>query len=383
MHIAYLTPEYPHERTAHAGGMGTSIKNLVVALVRLGHKVRVFVYGQDEDLVFEDEGVTFHKIKYRNYKLGGFYSYRKHIEQYVNKNLIDVDIIEAPDWTGITAFMKLDKPLVIRFHGSDTYFCHIEGRSQKWKNRFFEKNAVVKANAYIAPTHYAGETSLKLFGLKKDKLKIIPYGLELDLFYNEDPTAYQQYNLLNIGTVIRKKGLFQLAQAFNKVVENYPAATLTLVGSDSPDVQTGSLSTWKLVEQTFTERARKQVTYLGKVPYNQVQELIKKAHVCVFPSLAETLGMVTIESMALHKAVVNTNIGWAQDLITHEKDGYMHHPDEIDKYVSSVSSLFDDEELVKNIALHARATVEQRFDIDKIAKENLSYYQHIIDRTHS
>ncbi|GAK96475.1 glycosyltransferase [Nonlabens tegetincola] len=93
--------------------------------------------------------------------------------------------------------------------------------------------------------------------------------------------------------------------------------------------------------------------------------------------------MVTIESMALHKAVVNTNIGWAQDLITHEKDGYMHHPDEIDKYVSSVSSLFDDEELVKNIALNARATVEQRFDIDKIAKENLSYYQHIIDRTHS
>jgi glycosyltransferase involved in cell wall biosynthesis len=32
-----------------------------------------------------------------------------------------------------------------------------------------------------------------------------------------------------------------------------------------------------------------------------------------FPSYAETLGMVTIESMALQKPVVNTNIGWAQN----------------------------------------------------------------------
>lgn len=34
MHIAFLTPEYPHERVAHAAGIGTSIKNLVVALAQ-------------------------------------------------------------------------------------------------------------------------------------------------------------------------------------------------------------------------------------------------------------------------------------------------------------------------------------------------------------
>jgi glycosyltransferase involved in cell wall biosynthesis len=42
---------------------------------------------------------------------------------------------------------------------------------------------------------------------------------------------------------------------------------------------------------------------------------MKQAQVCIFPSFAETLGMVTIESMALQKPVVNTSIGWAPELI--------------------------------------------------------------------
>ena len=52
MHIAYLTPEYPHERTGTSGGMGTSIKNLVSELVKQNVKVSVFVYGQARDEFF-------------------------------------------------------------------------------------------------------------------------------------------------------------------------------------------------------------------------------------------------------------------------------------------------------------------------------------------
>ena len=134
MHIAYLTPEYPHEKISNGGGMGTSIKNLVEALVELGHEITVFVYGQPVDAVFVDHKITFHLIAQKKYKLGGFYFYRKYIEKYVNSNKGSIELLEAPDWTGITAFMKLQLPLIIRFHGSDTYFCHIEKRVQKFKN---------------------------------------------------------------------------------------------------------------------------------------------------------------------------------------------------------------------------------------------------------
>lgn len=378
MHIAYLTPEYPHAKIKNGGGMGTSIKNLVEALSALDHEITLFVYGQTVDSVFQEGNITYHLIKQRTYKLGGFYFYRKFLQKYINTYSEGIDMLEAPDWTGITAFMKLKLPLVIRFHGSDTYFCHLENRSQKWKNKFFEKNAVKKATAFVAPTTYAGEVSMKLFGLPNDKLSIIPYGLELEKFENDALESYEPFTLLNIGTLIRKKGVFQLVEIFNQVIKEFPQARLIFIGGDSQDVISGRNSTWEIMKEKMSEAAMPQVSYLGKIPYNEVQENIKNAHVCVFPSLAETLGMVTIESMALGKAVVNTNIGWAQDLIIHEKDGYMYHPDDIDNYVDTIIKLFKDQDLLYSIGKNAINSVNNKFDIIQLVDQNIVFYKSVL-----
>ena len=69
MKIAFLTPEYPHQKTVNAGGIGTSIKNLAESLTALGHEVRILVYGQNEDTVFEEEGINIQQIK--NVKIKG------------------------------------------------------------------------------------------------------------------------------------------------------------------------------------------------------------------------------------------------------------------------------------------------------------------------
>lgn len=378
IHIAYLTPEYPHPKTGSAGGLGSSIKNLVQALSLLENvQVSVFIYGQPLNTIFREGKVTYHCIKHVNYKFGGFYLYRKHINSYLNNAIKKqhIDIIEAPDWTGITAFMRFKIPLIIRFHGSDTYFCHLEQRLQKWKNAFFEKQAIKYAKAFIAPTRFAGATSAKLFQIPVEKISTIHYGLQLELFNNKHPEKYKQYSLLNIGTLIRKKGVFQLAAIFNKLVIKEPRATLTLIGGDAPDITTGNSSTWLLMQSQLSTQALKNTTYKGKIPYDKVQEAIKNAHVCVFPSLAETLGMVTIESMALGKAVVNTSIGWAQDLIKHEVDGFMHHPDDAQAYIETITKLFNDKSLTTKIGLQAIESVSAKFDIHKIAHLNVAFYK--------
>jgi glycosyltransferase involved in cell wall biosynthesis len=382
MHLSFLTSEYPHPKVHKAAGIATSIKNLVNGLAEKGVTVTLFVYNQLEDSVFEENGITFHLIKYHNYKFFGFYLYRKHIEKYVNRQIVmeKIDAVEAPDWTGITAFMKLKAPLVIRFHGSDTYFCSLEKRKQKWKNRFFENNAVRKAQAHIAPTTYAGLKSVKLFKLDHTKLTIIHYGLQLDHFINDAHQEFQKFQIVNIGTVIRKKGVFQLAEIFNNVIEKYDQAELILIGSDSPDLKTGSSSTWELVEKMLSEKAKKSVSYLGKVPYEAVKGHIKNAHVCVFPSLAETLGMVTIEAMALQKVVLNTNYGWALELIDHEENGYLIDPYDIDGYTSTISQVFDDHDRTLSIGIAARKKIENTFEINTIVQKNITFYRALITK---
>ncbi len=382
--VGLITSEYPHPKVKHAAGIATSIKNLAVTLVKKGVSVIVFVYHQDVDEVVIAEGVEIHLIKSETYTFFGWYLYRKHLNKYINAvvKAKSIDILEVPDWTGITAFMKFKVPLVMRFHGSDAYFCKLDNRKQKFKNYWFEKSALKSATAFIAPTSYAGEETSKIFGLDVNKVKTIHYGLELKNFVNESPDSFNKNTILYIGTIIRKKGVLELAQIFNKVVETNPNAELVLIGSDAPDLKTGSSSTYKLVEDIFSEQAKNQANYLGKVPYTKVQEHIRNAHVCTFPSFAETLGMVTIESMALQKPVVNTSIGWAQELIDDGVNGYLVHPSDINLYAEKISKLLNDKEFDKELCLkigrEARLKIESTFDINKIADINIEYYKSII-----
>jgi len=380
MHIGFITSEYPHPKVKHAAGIATSIKNLAVALVKKGVTITVFVYHQIESDIIQDEGVEIHLIAKHSYKYFTWYFYRKYIEHYVNKIVIEnnIDILEAADWTGITAFMRLKAPLVIRFHGSDAYFCKLDGRKQKFKNFMFEKLALKKASAYIAPTTFAGTQTQKIFGLNKAKIKTIHYGLQLEHFENEFPEIYNRNTILYIGTIIRKKGVLKLAEIFNKVITENTEVQLILIGGDSSDIETGESSTYKLMEAILSNDAKKHVNYLGKIPYQQVKEHIKKAHVCVYPSFAETLGMVTIESMAMQKPVVNTSIGWAQELIDDGTNGFLVHPSKTDDYASQIIKLLNNESLCNQIGKAARKKVELLFDIEKNAEINIDYFKTIL-----
>ena len=77
---------------------------------------------------------------------------RKKLERLINTlyDRKEIDLVEAPDWTGITSFIKPQKcPIVIRLNGSDTYFCHLDHRPVKWINKFHEKKALENADVVL------------------------------------------------------------------------------------------------------------------------------------------------------------------------------------------------------------------------------------------
>jgi L-malate glycosyltransferase len=380
-HIAFLTPEYPHEKITHAGGLGTSIKNLAEALSEQNIEITVFVYGQKQDKIFTENKIHFHLIQDQKYAFAKWFFHRKHIQNYCNTIIKEqkIDLIEAPDWTGITAFMNFRVPLIIRFHGSDTYFCHLENRKQKRKNFWFEKLASRKAKAFIAPTDFAGTVSQQLFGIKNKLIQTIHHGLQLQNFDNPTPENFENGLILYIGTIIRKKGVLELPAIFNLVRQKHPEAKLMLIGEDSKDSITQSQSTWELVKAQFKTEDLDNVTFLGKIAYSKVQEYIKKAHICVFPTFAETLGMVTIEAMAMQKLIVNSNIGWAKELIVDGESGFLVHPKNHELFAEKMISILENPDLAIEMGKNARKRVEAKFDSNKVGLENIAFYKSIID----
>ncbi|WP_445717946.1 glycosyltransferase family 4 protein [Flavobacterium sp.] len=380
MKIAFLTPEYPHDRTGNSGGIGTSIKNLAESLTALGHTVRILVYGQKEEAVFEESGITIQLVK--NVKIKGlsWYFTRKKIQRiidhlYQNK---EIDIVEAPDWTGISSFIQPKKcPIVIKLHGSDTYFCHLDNRPVKWMNRFHEKRALKNASGHVSVSQFTADKTNELFGFKIP-FTIIPNGInpekfQLDADFNKDTDV-----VLYFGTLIRKKGLLELPLIFNEVIAQRPQTKLILVGRDSSDVLTGQSSTWKMIQSLFTQAALQQVAYLGGVPYNEMRQYIATANVCVFPTFAEALPVSWLEAMAMQKAIVASSIGWGPEVITSNKDGVLVHPKSHQEYANAIVQLLENEDLNTTFGQMAAQKIQDVFANGLIAGQSVAFYQTII-----
>ena len=380
MKIAFLTPEYPHQRTGNAGGIGTSIKNLAESLTALGHEVRILVYGQKEDAIFEEEGINIQQIK--NVKIKGlsWYFTRKKLQGIID-DLYDkqlLDIVEAPDWTGISSFIQPKKcPLVIRLNGSDTYFCHLDGRPVKWWNRFHEKRALQKADGPISVSRFTADKTNELFGLQLP-FTIIPNGINPEKFQPDGSIQKIPDTILYFGTLIRKKGLLELPLIFNQVVAKNPNAQLILVGRDASDIATGSTSTWQLMQNLFTPEALKQVNYLGGVPYEEVRAHIAEASVCVFPTFAEALPVSWLEAMAMEKAIVASNIGWGPEVITNNQEGILVHPKDHETYANAILSLLENDTLNTTFGQMAAQKIQDVFANGLIAEQSVAFYQTII-----
>lgn len=379
MKIGFLTPEYPHQKTGNSGGLGTSIKNLAHALTDLGHEVIVLVYGQGYDAVFKDANVEIHQLKNVKFKGLSWFLTRKKIEKTINilfeQNKIE--IIEATDWTGITSFIKPKKcPIVIKLNGSDTYFCHLDNRPVKWINKFHEKRALKNANGHVSVSNYTAKMTNQVF-TQNNIFEIIPNGIDMRLF-QKDFESNEKNVILYFGTLIRKKGLLELPYVFNIIHEKNPNAQLILVGKDASDIISGSPSTWNMMQELFTPNALQKVTYLGPVVYSEIKKQIEKATVCVFPTFAEALPVSWLEAMAMEKAIVASNIGWGNEIVENGISGFLAHPTEHQEYADKILKLLENDTLRIEMEQNAKTRIENLFEINVVAKQNLDYYKKII-----
>lgn len=409
MNIAFLTPEYPHPKTGNSGGIGTSIKNLAQGLLAQGCAVRILVYGQKEDGVFYDDGIVVQQIK--NIKLKGlsWWLTRKKLERIINELYAnkEIDLVEAPDWTGITSFIKPTKcPVVIKLHGSDTYFCHLDRRPVKWVNKFHEKKALQNADGLISVSQFTADVTNQLFNLNKE-FTIIPNAIDMSLFndnkvnepsllgevvrkqpFKKNPSLrgtkqtfdknLNHNRVLYFGTLIRKKGLLELPLIFNQVVERYPEAKLILVGRDASDIVSGNSSTWEMMQALFSPRVLHNVTYLGGVSYAEIKKHIEQATICVFPAFAEALPVSWLEAMAMQKPIVSSNIGWATEMIDDGVEGFLVNPTAHATYANKIVALLEDPELQKQFGRAAKQKVLQKFSMEVVAKQSLAFYEKII-----
>lgn len=378
MHIAFITPEYPLEAfKGNIGGIGTFTKSLGEQLVRFSCKVTVFVHSQSKEQVFVENGVEIHLVKKKAIKGITWYSNRRYFNKYVNNIIFkkNIEVIEAPEWTGFTAFMKFICPLVIRLHGSDTYFCDLENRKVKAKNKFFEKKALTGATKIVGVSNFVSQKTKRLFNLHVE-IEVIHNTIDVDRF-TPNHQNIKPKSLLYFGTLVRKKGVLEIAKMFNLLIKKDDEVALVLLGRDNKDIFTGK-STLEMFKNLLSEKALKNFNHINAVPYQQVIQFIQQAEIVLLPSFAEAFPMTWLEAMALEKKLVTSNIGWAKELMVNNETGFTVNPENTEEFTSKVLALLNDKSKATQMTENARLRIINEFSIKQSIATNIAMYKSII-----
>lgn len=118
--------------------------------------------------------------------------------------------------------------------------------------------------------------------------------------------------VLFLGWVIRKKGVFELVEAFSKLAQDFPEWTLVIAGDGDAF---GPLSQW-VTENSLSER----IQLLGSVG-SEKHALIQNAQFLVLPSYTEGFPNVVLEAMSYGRALIVSDVGSLPDVIQDGQQG--------------------------------------------------------------
>ncbi|MDA4129359.1 MAG: glycosyltransferase family 4 protein, partial [Thaumarchaeota archaeon] len=130
--------------------------------------------------------------------------------------------------------------------------------------------------------------TLKSYGFDSARIQTIGMGLNLDEIDASAPLE-KKFNAIFLGRLTRKKGVFDLLQAWKEVVGRMPSVTLCIAGQKSAE------PVEEFIKNLGVERS---VTLYGIVNGQQKYGLLKSADVFVFPSYEEGWGVVISEALS-------------------------------------------------------------------------------------
>ncbi len=255
---------------------------------------------------------------------------------------------------------KNNLPLVVHFHGFDTYK---KDHLQKLKIQY--EKVFEYAKALIVVSKDMEKQLLKL-GAAPSKVFCNVYGVDVTKFKKNEDVA-SSHDVLFVGRFVEKKAPQLSILAFQKVLKTIPNAKLYMVGDGA------LLNECKnLIEKL---KIQESVILLGVKSHLEVAEMMQKSRIYIQHSIVPKSGdsegtpNSILEAQASGIPVVSTKHGGIPDVVIHGKTGFLVEENDVDGMARHIEELLLDEKLAIEMGNNARQNIIQNFDLnDSVAK---------------
>ena len=375
MHICFITSEFPKPGYPH-GGVGTFVSTLGKALVEKG--IEVSVIGLN--YINKDETETINGIKvYRvcSKKIYGlqWYFNSRIIADTINKiNLIQpIDFVETPE-LGLAFLPKIKGvKYVIRLHGGHHFFAKAEKRNIEWWKVFQEKKSFRKADHIIAVSRYVAESTRNLLNLKNTEIEVIYNPIDSKKFYQCNIKKIKRHSIFFAGSIIEKKGIRQLIQSLDHLVEEFSEVHLYIAGRNAK-LPGSNIEYRPILDKFINDKIKTHITFLGVISNAEIMNYIESSEICCYPSHMEAMPLAWLEVLAMGKSFIGSKTGPGPEVVKENITGLLVNPFEPNDIADKIRFLFNNPKLGVEMGNEARERIIKEFDIEVIVNQNLNFF---------
>jgi hypothetical protein len=246
-----------------------------------------------------------------------------------------------------------------------------------------ERAAMLFADAITSPSRDLAEYIANDLNYPLDKITLIPNPIDAVKFSPDGPKALEadnQLKVLFVGRLEGRKGINYLVRAIPDVVQAVPEAHFYIIGDDTKTAahQTSVLA--ELKRFIASARCQKNVTFIKRVPLEELPTYYRSADLCIVPSLYDNSPYTCLEAMSCGRAVIGTTAGGMPEYLVHGESGLLIEPANASAISAAAIRLLKDTEERTRFGLNARQRVLDKFQRSEIARQTVNLYHRAIDQ---
>jgi glycosyltransferase involved in cell wall biosynthesis len=253
------------------------------------------------------------------------------------------------------------KPVVCTVQGSDVY--------EAMRMPLFGglgRRALRHATKVIALSRaLAGEAATQ--GVDPNKITVIPNGVDATLFApNGVP---REPVVLFAGSLIERKGVASLIEAFGLLHRRHPDCTLVLIGEGPARAELETLAARSGLSDS--------VRFTGSLVPADVARWMRRAEMFVLPSLEEGQGVAMLEALVSGTPCVASQVGGIPEVLSSEW-GALVPPGDPAALAAAMRDLHEHADLRRAMGRAAAAAVREQYDWPVIARRILDVYKGVM-----
>jgi D-inositol-3-phosphate glycosyltransferase len=300
------------------------------------------------------------------------------------------DIVHALRWTSglaaLAAARDLGIPVVQEFNSlcvterraaaslrDDADAVQADGASAA---RIRLEPAIGRGATAVVATNSAEVAGLASLGVRRSSIRVVPWGVDTDLFTPEGPVAERngRARLLVTSDLTERKPLEALLRALTRI----PGAELLIVGGPAEAELAADDNYVKLAKFAAKLGLTDRVIFTGQVEYAARPTLLRSADLVVSTCQYDPSGTSSLQAMACGTPVIAPPVGGHMDAVVDGTTGIIVQPDRPALLAQRIRQLLAHPMLIEAYGVAAADRVRSRYSWDRIAGETLAVYDRVM-----